>query len=162
MQVHLCMTRGFQRLRGDMTFFLVTVFGNLVVSLVLGSVFYDLPSTAASMNSRCILLFFAILFNALSSALEAGNGASSMQSLANYCRFCLFTLNDLLWRSRLSIRSIIHSRKPYLQQFVTFQARSYQLLHSTSLSTSWPTFDKKQVHFSSSCSLDSPAPSLCR
>ena len=70
MQVRLCMTRGFQRLRGDMTFFLVTVFGNLVVSLVLGSVFYDLSGNAADMNSRCVLLFFAILFNALSSALE--------------------------------------------------------------------------------------------
>lgn len=70
MQIWLCMTRGYQRLMGDMMFFFVTVGGNLVISLVLGSVFYDLPQDASSMNSRCILLFFVILFNALNSALE--------------------------------------------------------------------------------------------
>lgn len=70
MQVWLCMSRGYQRLMGDKLFFFVTVFGNLVISLVLGSVFYDLPSDASSINTRCILLFFAILFNGLSSALE--------------------------------------------------------------------------------------------
>ncbi|KAF9878804.1 hypothetical protein CkaCkLH20_03704 [Colletotrichum karsti] len=70
MQVWLCMTRGYQRLLGDKLFFIVTVLGNLVISLVLGSIFFDLPSDASSMNSRCVLLFFAILFNGLSSALE--------------------------------------------------------------------------------------------
>lgn len=55
---------------GDKTFFLVTVAGNLVISLVLGSVFYQLSPDASSITSRCILLFFAILFNALSSSLE--------------------------------------------------------------------------------------------
>ncbi|KAK1622521.1 ABC-2 type transporter-domain-containing protein [Colletotrichum phormii] len=70
MQIWLCMTRGYQRLLGDWLFFVVTVGGNLVISLVLGSIFFDLPSDASSMNSRCILLFFAILFNGLSSALE--------------------------------------------------------------------------------------------
>lgn len=70
MQIWLCMTRGYQRLLGDMMFFIVTVGGNLAISVVLGSVFYDLPKDASSINSRCVLLFFAILFNALSSALE--------------------------------------------------------------------------------------------
>lgn len=70
MQIWLCMTRGYQRLLGDWLFFVVTVAGNLVISLVLGSVFFDLPEDASSINKRCILLFFAILFNALSSALE--------------------------------------------------------------------------------------------
>ncbi|KAJ9156438.1 Multidrug resistance protein cdr1 [Pleurostoma richardsiae] len=70
MQIRLCMTRGYQRIMGDKTFFLVTVFGNLTISLVLGSVFYQLSPDASSINSRCILLFFAILFSALNSALE--------------------------------------------------------------------------------------------
>ncbi|KAE9568421.1 ZEB2-regulated ABC transporter 1 [Colletotrichum fructicola] len=70
MQVWLCMTRGYQRLSGDKLFFFVTVLGNMVISLVLGSIFFDLPADASSMNSRCILIFFAILFNGLSSALE--------------------------------------------------------------------------------------------
>jgi hypothetical protein len=70
MQISLCIQRGFQRLRGDMSFFFATIFGNLLISLVLGSVFYKLPPTSDNVNSRCIMLFFIILFNALSSALE--------------------------------------------------------------------------------------------
>ena len=70
MQVKLCMSRGFQRLRGDMTFFTITVAANLVIALALGSIYYDLAPTAETLNSKCILLYFAILFNALSCALE--------------------------------------------------------------------------------------------
>ncbi len=70
MQVRLCIVRGFQRPGGDQTFFFVTVFGSLLVSIVLGSVFYDIPPTAENLNRRCVLLFFTVLFNALKSALE--------------------------------------------------------------------------------------------
>lgn len=70
MQIHLCIVRGFQRLRAESTFMLITIMGNFVMSLILGSVFYNLPVTTASFYGRGTLLFFAILFNALSSALE--------------------------------------------------------------------------------------------
>jgi hypothetical protein len=58
---------------GDKTFFIVTVFGNFLMALLLGSVFYDLPDDTSSLNNRCILLFFALLFNALNSSLEVSN-----------------------------------------------------------------------------------------
>ncbi|KAI2776680.1 ABC-2 type transporter-domain-containing protein [Daldinia loculata] len=70
MQIRLCMTRGFQRIAGDQTFVIVTILANLVISLVLGSIYYKLPPVAESMNSRCVLLYFSIVFSALSSALE--------------------------------------------------------------------------------------------
>ncbi|KGO65937.1 CDR ABC transporter [Penicillium italicum] len=70
LQVLLCIRRGFRRIQGDMTFFSITIGGNFVISLLLGSVFYMLPDTSASFQSRCILLFFALLFNALNSSLE--------------------------------------------------------------------------------------------
>ncbi|KAJ5805910.1 uncharacterized protein N7503_003512 [Penicillium pulvis] len=70
LQVLLCIRRGFRRIQGDMSFFIVTVGGNFVLSLILGSVFYDLPDTSESLSNRCILLFFALLFNALNSSLE--------------------------------------------------------------------------------------------
>ncbi|KAL2847099.1 ABC-2 type transporter-domain-containing protein [Aspergillus pseudodeflectus] len=69
-QVALCVRRGYQRIMGDKTFFIVTVFGNFLMALLLGSVFYDLPDDTSSLNNRCILLFFALLFNALNSSLE--------------------------------------------------------------------------------------------
>lgn len=55
---------------GEMLFPLVTIGGNALISLILGSVFFQLPDSADGINSRCVLLFFAILFNGLSSALE--------------------------------------------------------------------------------------------
>lgn len=70
MQIQLCMRRGYSRLLGNKTFLLVTVGGMFTLSLILGSVFYQLPETVDSMNRRCILLYFAILLNALMSALE--------------------------------------------------------------------------------------------
>ncbi|OTB07874.1 hypothetical protein M426DRAFT_8470 [Hypoxylon sp. CI-4A] len=70
MQIGLCMMRGFQRIRGDMLFAVGTVIANFIISLTLGSIYYNLPDAAESMNSRGILLYFAIVFSALSSATE--------------------------------------------------------------------------------------------
>ncbi|PWW80121.1 putative ABC transporter [Tuber magnatum] len=70
MQIKLCIERGFQRLKGDMTNFFSTVFGNFALSLVLGSVFHNLKEDTSSFYSRGALLFFGILMNAFSSALE--------------------------------------------------------------------------------------------
>ncbi|KAK9463806.1 ABC-2 type transporter-domain-containing protein [Lipomyces oligophaga] len=70
MQIKLCISRGFQRLLGDMTLFFATLISNIILALVISSVFYNLPSTTATFYSRGALLFFSILFNAFSSALE--------------------------------------------------------------------------------------------
>ena len=70
MQVKICIIRGFQRLRGEITFTLITMFANVLIALVLGSIFYNLPESAASFYSRGALLFVTVLFNALTSALE--------------------------------------------------------------------------------------------
>lgn len=70
MQIKLCMERGFQRLQGDMTLLFTTVFGNVIMGLVISSVFYNLSDTTESFFSRGALLFFTILFAATSSALE--------------------------------------------------------------------------------------------
>ncbi|KZL71217.1 multidrug resistance protein cdr1 [Colletotrichum tofieldiae] len=90
MQIWLCMTRGYQRLLGDWLFFVVTVFGNLVISLVLGSIFFDLPLDASTMNSRCVLLFFAILFNGLSSALEILTLYAQRPIVEKHARYALY------------------------------------------------------------------------
>ncbi|PWY89089.1 hypothetical protein BO70DRAFT_330889 [Aspergillus heteromorphus CBS 117.55] len=70
MQIRLCLRRGFQRLKGDMSMTLASVIGNSVMALVVASVFYNLEPTTASFFQRPALLFFAILLNAFSSALE--------------------------------------------------------------------------------------------
>ncbi|KAK9463807.1 ABC-2 type transporter-domain-containing protein [Lipomyces oligophaga] len=70
MQVKLCLLRAVQRMLGDMTIPLVTVFTNFFLSLILSSLFYNLPQTTGSFYSRGVLLFFAVLLSAFSCVLE--------------------------------------------------------------------------------------------
>lgn len=70
MQVRLCLWRGFVRLKGDMSMTLTSVFGNIIMSLIVSSVFFNLDETTNSFFQRGALLFFAILLNAFASALE--------------------------------------------------------------------------------------------
>ncbi|GLA59934.1 hypothetical protein AtubIFM54640_011358 [Aspergillus tubingensis] len=70
MQVRLCLRRGFQRLKGDMSMTLAGVIGNSVMALVISSVFYNLGPTTDSFFQRGALIFFAILLNGFASALE--------------------------------------------------------------------------------------------
>ncbi|KAJ5578431.1 ABC multidrug transporter C [Penicillium hispanicum] len=69
-QIHLCLVRGFQRLKGDASLTWSQLIGNFIMALIIGSVFYNLQDTTASFYSRGALLFFAVLLNAFSSALE--------------------------------------------------------------------------------------------
>jgi ATP-binding cassette subfamily G (WHITE) protein 2 (PDR) len=71
MQIQLCISRGFQRLRGDMSLFFTGLLGQSAMALIIGSVFYNLSDETASLYSRGALLFFAILMAAFQSALEA-------------------------------------------------------------------------------------------
>ncbi|TVY82747.1 ZEB2-regulated ABC transporter [Lachnellula suecica] len=69
-QIKLCLRRGFWRLRSDPTLTLTQLFGNLMMSLILSSIFFNLQLTTTTFYSRSAVLFFAILLNAFGSALE--------------------------------------------------------------------------------------------
>jgi len=69
-QVQLCLWRGFRRLIGDPSLTLGALIGNFIMSLIIGSVFYNLDMTTGSFFKRGALVFFACLMNAFSSALE--------------------------------------------------------------------------------------------
>lgn len=70
MQIRLCIWRGFQRLKGDMSMTLTSIFGNSVMALIISSVFYDMAGDSSTFFTRGALLFFAILLNGFASALE--------------------------------------------------------------------------------------------
>lgn len=70
MQISLCMRRGYQRLKGDMSVTITGIIFNVIMALVIGSVFYNLPDNTGALYSRCALLFFAILLAAVASAME--------------------------------------------------------------------------------------------
>ncbi|KAL3471633.1 ABC-2 type transporter-domain-containing protein [Aspergillus californicus] len=65
MQVRLCVGRGFQLLRNDLPTTISTVVVQVVLSLILGSVFFDSPDDSSAFFQKGATLFFAVLMNAL-------------------------------------------------------------------------------------------------
>lgn len=70
MQIKLCTTRAYQRLWNDKVSTITTVIGQIVMALIVGSVFYGTPNTTAAFFAKGATLFFAILLNALMSITE--------------------------------------------------------------------------------------------
>ena len=65
MQVGLCMRRGFRRMKNDLQTTLSTVIVQVVLSLVIGSIFYNSPNSSAAFFQKGAVLFFSVLMNAL-------------------------------------------------------------------------------------------------
>jgi len=66
----MCLGRGWDRLKGDMSMFFASTIGNFIVALITASVFFNLQATTDSFYSRGALLFYAVLIAAFSSGLE--------------------------------------------------------------------------------------------
>lgn len=69
-QVRLCLTRGMQRLSQDLAPPISGIIGNVIISTILGSMFYNLPDDTSSFFGRGVLLFFTILTNTLLASFE--------------------------------------------------------------------------------------------
>lgn len=65
MQIRLCIKRSYQRLRNDKASSLSTVISQVILSLIIGSVFYGTPAASAGFFQKGAVLFFAVLMNAL-------------------------------------------------------------------------------------------------
>lgn len=55
-QVKLCLRRGIQRLQSDPTLTFTQLFGNFAISLIVSSVYFNLPGTTSSFFGRGALL----------------------------------------------------------------------------------------------------------
>ena len=69
-QIRLCISRGVRRLVQDLPPTTSAIAGNAIVSIILGSMFYNLPDDTSSFFSRGVLLFFVILTNTFLAAFE--------------------------------------------------------------------------------------------
>ncbi|MCJ1270047.1 hypothetical protein MMC22_009941 [Lobaria immixta] len=69
-QIGLCITRSFQRLLNDLPPPISSIAGNAIVSIILGSMFYNMPDDTSSFFGRGVLLFFTILTNTFLAAFE--------------------------------------------------------------------------------------------
>lgn len=82
-QVQLCLWRGFKRLKADPSLTFTQLFGNFIMALIIGSVFFNLQPDTASFYQRGALLFFAVLLNAFGSALEVNISVGSIGTCAD-------------------------------------------------------------------------------
>jgi ATP-binding cassette subfamily G (WHITE) protein 2 (SNQ2) len=64
--------RAFHRLVGDRIFLATMAFSSIFISLIMGSMFYNLQETTSSFYSKGGVLFFSVLFNAVQALSEIG------------------------------------------------------------------------------------------
>ena len=69
-QVSLALWRAWRRLRADPSFTVIWLIYHVVISLILGSMFYNLADDTSSFTYRAALMFFSLLFIAFSSQIE--------------------------------------------------------------------------------------------
>ncbi|KAK6866918.1 Multidrug resistance protein CDR2 [Candida tropicalis] len=70
MQVKYVMQRNFLRMKADPSIPLIMIFSQLVMGLLLASVFFNLKKNTTTFYYRSGSLYFALVFNAISSLLE--------------------------------------------------------------------------------------------
>ncbi|KAJ5613769.1 CDR ABC transporter [Penicillium herquei] len=70
MQIKLNTKRAYQRLWNDAASTVSTVVSNIIMALIIGSVFYNSPDTTSGFTSKGAALFFAVLLNALTAMSE--------------------------------------------------------------------------------------------
>lgn len=89
-QVALCLWRGFIRLKADPSITVFQLVANFCMALIIASVFYNLNETTGSFFQRSALLFFAILMNAFSSALEILTLYAQRPIVEKHSRYALY------------------------------------------------------------------------
>ncbi|KAF4434587.1 putative ABC1 transport protein [Fusarium austroafricanum] len=87
MQTGLCAKRGVQQLWNDKASTLTTLIGEIIIALVVGSIFYGTPETSDAFFSYGSVLFFSVLLNVLMSVTDTHNlykGRSVVAKQASY------------------------------------------------------------------------------
>lgn len=89
-QIRLCLWRGWLRLKGDPSITIGSLIGNFIMSLIVGSVFYNLQPVTSSFYQRGALIFFACLLNAFASALEILTLYAQRPIVEKHSRYALY------------------------------------------------------------------------
>lgn len=113
MQINACIVRSYQRLWGDKSTLAATYMSNLVMSLVIGSVFYNTPENTSGFFSKVPIIsnvplsvgWCDVLRYLVQRIYGLGRDQSDVQSETNYCMQFLENLliNSKNTRLRLSI-----------------------------------------------------------
>lgn len=105
-QVKLNLWRAYRRLVADPSFTIASLLYNMVLALMLGSMFFDMKADSSTFYYRGGVIFFSLLLNAFASQLEVSGTAHT--SRHRICWHNWLTLN--LHRSLQYMRSALLSR----------------------------------------------------
>ncbi|CCH62628.1 hypothetical protein TBLA_0H03470 [Henningerozyma blattae CBS 6284] len=96
-QVRYCMQRGFQRVKGDATYTKVYLSSFLIKGLVIGSMFHRIDdksqSTTSGAYSRGGLLFYVLLFAAVTSLAEISNSFANRPIVVKHRSYSMYHIS---------------------------------------------------------------------
>ncbi|EGE02462.1 ABC drug exporter AbcA [Trichophyton equinum CBS 127.97] len=125
-QIHLTLWRAYRRLLTDPGFTIASLLFNIIMALILASMFYNLNADTSSFYYRGGFIFFSLLFNAFASQLEVLTIYAERPAVEKQNRYAFYH------QSAQAIAS-------YLAVLLICPIRLSICSYSTSLSTSWPT-----------------------
>ncbi|CZR68838.1 probable ABC1 transport protein [Phialocephala subalpina] len=90
MQTWLCMKRSYQRLWNDKTSTLTTLVGEVIIALVVGSIFYGTPATTDAFFAYGSVIFFSVLLNVLMSVTDIYNLYSGRSIIRKHVSYAFY------------------------------------------------------------------------
>ncbi|WPJ61203.1 hypothetical protein SMAC4_07892 [Sordaria macrospora] len=90
MQIKACTIRAYQRIWGDRTATFTMMFANLVLALIIGSIFYGNPDATAGFAGKGSVLFMAILLNALTAITEINSLYAQRPMVEKHASFAFY------------------------------------------------------------------------
>ncbi|KAK7409614.1 hypothetical protein QQX98_008209 [Neonectria punicea] len=90
MQVRLCTKRAYQRIWNDISATGTQCFSQLVMALIIGSIFYGTPDATAGFYAKGSVLFMAVLLNALTAISEIGNLYAQRDIVEKHASFAFY------------------------------------------------------------------------
>ncbi|KAK2687582.1 hypothetical protein QWA68_013529 [Fusarium oxysporum] len=89
-QTMLTLWRSWLLLKGDPSTSITMLVTNVCNALIIGSIFYNLPSDSNSISRRGVLLFFLVLTNAFASILEIMTLYAKRKIVEKHARYALY------------------------------------------------------------------------
>ncbi|KAG7416060.1 ZEB2-regulated ABC transporter 1 [Fusarium oxysporum f. sp. rapae] len=89
-QMRLTLSRSWVMLKADPSVTVTLLLCNLVESLVIGSIFYNLPEDTGSFLKRGLLIFFILLMNAYNNILEIMTLYAKRNIVEKHARYALY------------------------------------------------------------------------
>ena len=90
MQVRLNTKRAYQRIMGDMSATVIQIGTNVVLALIIGSVYFGTPAATAGFSSRGATLFMAVLLNALTAISEISSLYSQRPIVQKHASYAFY------------------------------------------------------------------------